>query len=261
MPSTRPAATIAVAVLLLTSGCLAPVHHWTLPASSPAAVDRLEAASDAIQSQPGYTISIDGSAEAKRGDREATIEFRGSGAVNLSSRRAHLRIEGNGEADEVYLHGYRVYQTCWPFQPGDDATWYATELDRNRAWSSYAPVGSFAPLLEISKVYHRGTERVDGLNTDVVTIRPNPRDFQSMERRLPEQLKDQEGELVKEITVTVWISNATDRPVQVQVYRRSQQGLFGAGLRQTVTYSINYGPTTIELPNRTVANEEACQER
>lgn len=258
MPSNRPAATIAVAVLLLTAGCIAAVQHWTLPASDQAAVERLDTASDAIQSQPGYTISIDGFAEAKRGEREASLDYRGSGAVNLTSRRAQLQTEGDGEADAVYLDGYRVYRPCWPFQSGNDATWYATELDRNRPWSSYAPVGSFEPLLEISRVFDRGTDRVDGLTTDVVTIRPNPRDFQSMQRRLPEQLSDREGQLIKNITVTVWISKSTDRPVQVRVDRRSQQGLFGAGLRQTVTYSITYEPTTVELPNRTVESEDAC---
>lgn len=247
--------------MVLISGCLGTVQYWTLPPSESQAVDQLENATATAQTAPGYAYSIYGSTEARRGAKSTSVDLTGAGTVDLSHHRAHIVLEYGDDHRERYVQEYRVYSYCWPTTYVDaEDTWYATELDRTRGWGSYLPVGSVGRLLEGSKVYVRGTAQVNDEAAEKFVVRPNPRNFRSLERQMMPSLSDDaEGQgTIQNVTITVWVSTNTDRPVQIRVYRRMRKGLFGATVEQRLTYTLTYVPTTINLPNRTVSSEEAC---
>lgn len=249
-----------LAVLLVTAGCLGTVEYHTLPDSDPEAVALVERGAAASRNVSGVEYTVGGEAVATDGDRDETITFDGNGSANVSARHGHLRVTGGDDAEEHYVDGYTAYSLCprSRYVNVEDA-WLATDLPEDRPWLSYTPLGGVDEMLAISKAYDRGTATVDGERTRKVLLRPNPSELDALRSRAvyPDGDRPERGNL-ENATVTLWFDPDSALPRKVVVERVSATR--GVRLEERLVYEFSYGPTRVELPNRTVESEEACPE-
>lgn len=264
-------ASVGLLVLGAVSASVAPTVRYHLrPAEDPAAVAAADRASAAVADVPAYRVAVGGRATATRGDERATAEFDGSFRVNATTRRmaarAAVRDDGptGDETDRLYADGYTAYRPCSrpSLGPADDI-FYAADLPRNRSWRSYTFLGGLVAAFDAAKLYDEGVETVGGRRAREVRVVLNPGRTDELAARTAPLEDDAGDDEISPLTapgatdMRVWISTDSGRPLRLRVsVGRSQ--LLGPDVTARFTYDVTYGPTTAPLPNRTVADEDAC---
>lgn len=259
---------IAVPVLLLfllvfaAAGGIGLAEYHLQPPSDERAVELLASGADVSESIEAYRYDIGGKMTATYGNEQEWMRVSGQGAVNRSTRRLHAEASGEDDSSEVYVEGYTRYEPC-PFSQYSNVenVWYGVELDRNVSWTSYTTLGELDTLQQISHVYLAGNATIDGTQTHVLIVRPNPTKLDELRPNVRTEETDRDGsrQWLRDITVRLWISDETGRLLQLRVHRVSRTGpLFGARVEETFEYTYDYGPTTVSMPNETVESQEEC---
>jgi hypothetical protein len=240
MRSALPA--FLLAAVLVTAGCasvLGPSHPPSDPRAT-AAVDRAAAATDGLAS---YRFTVDGDVRASEGDESLRVDVIGDGVVDVADRRMHVTTESDGETRETYVSETAAYTECPRFGWGHET------LSSSTRWLNHTPVGHQLALLQRTDVYWRGNATVDGTGAVVVEAYPTAEELRSVAVAHGSDVADLEDANVQNVTVTVWFSRETDRPLKVERYVRVERG--GATAEATVAFRFHgYGdPVNVTRPD------------
>lgn len=221
--------------------------------NDPEAVEAVEASLDALEGVEGYTVDIGGSVEGRARGETVTASLDGEQRVDETARRAHAFVEADDEREELYFDDGTVYEQC-PFSRyvNVDDAWYPAETGVD--WRDATLLAAQEVLLDISKVYDRGTETRPEGRARVVEFAPDADEYHRYQRRVG--LDDENIQTPDSVTLTQWLVD--DRPVGVrsEVERGS---LFGPSVEEDIRYDVTYESVSIELPTL-VEDEDACPE-
>jgi hypothetical protein len=242
-----------LALLVVSSGCLG---FGGPPPSDPAAeraIDRMANASAGVDT---YRVDGRGLAVAVRGDDEQRMSFTRTALVNRTAERARVTVETHDDSETAYLGSDAYYRLCHDsrYVNVEDAWYPETTIDGE--WRDYDTLGTMRRTLQNASVQSAGGATVDGEDTTVVEAHLSADDVETM-RRQAETGGLEVGD-IESATVTVWISNETDRIVTVESDVEST--VDGVTLTQETTFRYTYGGrVNVTLP-RTVDSEDACPE-
>lgn len=238
MATSPPAHVLAVAALLVTSGCLGFLGP-TRPPSDQRAVDALDRSQAAVADVTAYRTTIDGHFEVTTGDDRRSYDLSGEVAVNASTRRMNATARLRGETRTRFIAGDVAYSEC------SRMGWERRNLTTVGSWLAYTPVGQQLAVLNRSDVYWRGTESVDGHETAVIVAHPTKQELLAGPDVSDTRATELAGANLKNATVTAWLSTEHWRPVQVRREITVAQG--GDTARATVTFRFTgYGePTSV----------------
>lgn len=247
---------LLISLLAVTAGCLGET------ASDERASAIANRTMDATGAVDGVSWSVEGSAEAERGDRTASITIEGEGRVDYAANRAVVSVAGDGDRTWVALKNRTTYGTC-PF-PGTEGTpdrWYvAGELPEDVTFRDAAAVAS-PRLLNVSTVEYDGNRTVDGTLHHRIALDPDPAEYAAYKERALYPGQDASrfsGQSYDQVTVTMVVANDTKRIRSVTVEERFTQD--GATVRTTFEYDFEYGsPPAVEL-DRTLPDQDRCFE-
>ena len=260
MPSTRSLLGVAAVALVLAGAAAAGVFDTASP-SDPRAVDIARRSADATANVSAYSFTVDGEVTARHDGEERRARFDGGGAFDRPSRRyaIHLELDGEagGDAETRYVHGHRLYRPCpmSRYVNVENAS-YATSLPENRSWTAYTLLGGQRRVVDVSRLYYRGAETVEGNETHVVRVVPDPGEL----RRLTPGVPGEERENFNagaNVTATMYVDATTDLPRRI-VVRRHRGGWGRPTIDERIVYAFSYGPTSVPWPDRTVESEDAC---
>lgn len=253
-----PHAALGLAAVLLVSGCLG-LGGPSQPPSDQRAIDALDRAEVALNDVKSYRATVDGQVEARSTDNSITVEFSMDERTNISSQmsNATVALTGlpgpmNSRTLSVHLLDYTAYTEC------ARTGWGQTDLSESRDWVTYTSLGQQLALLNRSNVYWEGGEAVADAETSVITAHPTKEQLQNGLAVRGSGATDFEGASVDNATITLWIDNDTDRPVQV----RRHIVLSGDGTTATATATFRFTgynePTPVSVSRVDNVWETSC---
>ncbi|SFR41749.1 hypothetical protein SAMN04487947_1178 [Halogeometricum rufum] len=267
MPSTRRLAVAGLLVALALGAAWAGGAFDRRPPSDPAAERLANRTAAATADVPAYSFTVGGSVVVERGDERRTAAYDGRGAFNRSERAYRIEIAlgeagGGFDADSEtrFVRGHTLYTPC-PYSRYvnvEDVS-YATALPENRSWTAYTMLGGQRRLFGVSRVYDRGTDTVDGERARVVEVVPDRSKLSSLSAGVPgddEVRRTNAG--AGNLHATLYLAPDSALPLRVVVERERGGGFGGPTVRERIIYDFDYGPTTVEPPERTVRSEDAC---
>lgn len=232
-----PLAALALATLLVTSGCLG-VLGPSRPPADERAVDALDRSRTALEDVTSYRVAVDGRLRADADDERLRIRISGTAPVNVTSRRmnATLTLEehggtvplSSGGTRSTHVDGYTAYSECARMG------WGRQNLSRDVPWRTYAPIGQQLALLDRTPVYWRGTETTNGTEAAVVVAHPTVGELRSVPSVRGTDATDFEAANVQNVTVRVWIDRETHLPIRAE--RRIRVRANGDTATAAVTY-------------------------
>ena len=244
-----PLAAATVALLLLSAGCLGGSGTDRAPSDQRAldALDRARAAMDDVRT---YRTSIDGRVEASTDDEQVTFGLDGEVRVNATARRMNataslvgLPTSGFSEGQSTtYVDNYTAHIEC------SRIGWERQNLSQSEPWLTYTPIGQHLELLNRTNVYWRGTETVDGRNASVVVGYPTKADLEAVDVRSVGMTEQMASSNLENVTVTIWLDAATDRPIQVRRDIRGTQDGVSAHANGTFLFQDFDEPTHLTEP-------------
>jgi hypothetical protein len=263
VPSTRR---LAVVALALGAGWAGGALDRR-PPSDPTAERLANRTAAATADVPAYSFTVGGSVVVERGDERRTGADDGRGAFGRSERsyRAELALgDGDdpvdGDSEVRFVRGHTLYTPC-PYSRyvNVENVSYATALPENRSWTADTMLGGQRRLFDVSRVYDRGTDTVDGERARVVEVVPDRSQLSSLSAGVPggdevRRLNAGAGRL----RATLYLAPDSALPLRVVVERERDGGFGGPSVRERIVYAFDYGPTAVETPERTVRSADAC---
>ncbi|WP_207212711.1 hypothetical protein [Halogeometricum borinquense] len=260
MLSSRQFGLLVVIAVIALIGAGAAGLFDTRPPSDPAAERLVNQTADATTNVSAYSFTISGSAVAKQGGERRTATYDGHAAFNRSERTYRMSISLDGESKTLFVRGYSLYKPC-PYSEyvNVENASYATELPENRSWTTYTMLGGQRQLFDVSRVYDRGTDTVNGTEVRVVEVVPDQSKLSSLSAGVPgdEDVRRMNAE-ASALNMTLYVSPESDLPVRVVVERRHDGGFRKPAVQERIVYDFTYGPTTVETPEQTVQDKDAC---
>ena len=221
---------LLLAALLVTAGC-AQVLGPSRPPSDQRALDAVNRTQAASTDVDAYQFSMDGHVEASKGDERVSVDVTGDGAVDVDDRRMGVTTHARDATRSSYVAGHTAYTECGRMG------WGRENLSASARWFNYTPVGNQLALLDRTDVYWRGTETIDGTEAGVVVAYPTKQELLSVAESHGSDLTDLQGANVKNVTVTVWISQETGRLLKAR--RDITLKRNGATATATVTFRFS----------------------
>ncbi|WP_311173562.1 hypothetical protein [Halobellus ordinarius] len=240
--------TLVVLALVVTAGCQG-LYGSSAPPSDQQAVDAVTQAQEASGNVTAYRVSIDGQVEISDDSRSESVNLTGDGLVNVDRQQANVTIGAVGDTRVglrdtrmAYVDGYTLTTEC------SRLGWARYNLSDSTRWFNYTPLGQQLTLLDRTNVYWNGTERVNGVETAVVTAYPTEDQLQANQNLPTGNVGTQGSATLDNATVRVWISTETHRvrKVQREIHVRGD----GATGVATITFRFtDYNePTNITRP-------------
>ncbi len=242
-----PYAALTLAAVLLVSGCLG-LGGPSQPPSDQRALDALERAQVALEDVETYRATVDGQVEARSNDNSLTVEFSMDEETNVSTQTSNATVAltglpgpTNSRTLSVHVLDYTAYTEC------ARTGWGRTNLSQSQDWVTYTSLGQQLALLNRTNVYWEGAEEVVDAETSVIEAHPTKEQLQNGLAIRGAGATDFEGASVDNATVTLWIDNDTDRPVQA----RRHIELSGDGTTATATATFRFSeynePTPVSV--------------
>jgi hypothetical protein len=267
VPSTRRLAVVGLLVALALGAAWAGGAFDRRPPSDPTAERLANRTAAATADVPAYSFTVGGSVVVERGDERRTAAYDGRGAFDRSERAYRIEIAlgedgGTLDADSEtrFVRGHTLYTPC-PYSRyvNVENVSYATALPENRSWTAYTMLGGQRRLFDVSRVYDRGTDTVDGERARVLEVVPDRSKLSSLSAGVPgddEVRRTNAG--AARLRATLYLAPDSALPLRVVVERERGGGFGGPSVRERIVYDFDYGPTTVESPERTVRSEDAC---
>lgn len=203
-------------LLVVTAGCQG-LSGPSGPPSDQRAVDAVDHAREAARNVTAYRVRIDGQVNVSDSTRLESVEIVGDGIVDVRQQRANVTVNtqgdtgvGSGHARRAYVDGYTLDTEC------SRMGWARYNLTESNQWLNYTSLGQQLTLLDLTSVYWNGTERVNGVETAVVTAHPTEKQLQRSWSLPTGNIGAQRGATFQNATVRVWINTETDRIHKVQ---------------------------------------------
>lgn len=231
---------VLLSLLLVSSGCLGVFE--SRPPSDDRAVELRDRVDDAVADAERYRFDTHLSVAATDGETSRSVNVDGEGAVDRAERRLRSVAETEGQRRRSYVDGYTAYQEC--AEPWDG--WGVDELDEERAWHRYTPLGRTLELLNESRVYWQGTESVNGTETAVIVAHPTAETLSSVADRQGTSL-DSSG--LQNATLTLWVDRETALPVRSRLELDLQRGGATAGATATTEYAGYGASVNVSIPS------------
>ncbi|WP_254766406.1 hypothetical protein [Salinilacihabitans rarus] len=225
--------------------------------SDPGAVEAVERSVEALDGVDGYESELSGRLAATHRDEDVRATLSGYRRVNERERLARARVDADGDvdewydrdADEWYLDGDTLYRRCsssWLVNVED--AWYPEQAVD---WEEATLAGSQRSLLDISAVYDRGTDALDGRELRVIEFAPDADAYADLERNGGVE----DATEPSSVTLTQWLDeDGRPRRIESDVERSSR---FGPTIRQEQREDVAYGAVDVEVPPL-VDDEDEC---
>jgi len=239
---------ILVVFLVVASGCQGLGGSAESP-SDQRAVDAVNQAQAAAGNITSYRVTIEGHVNISDSSRTESVEIIGNGIVNVHQQRANVTVNtrgdtrvGFGHTRQAYVDGYTLDTEC------SRMGWARYNLTESNRWLNYTSLGQQLTLLDLTRVYWNGTERVDGVKTAVVTAHPSEQQLQRSWTLPTGNVGAAGGATFQNATVRVWINTETHRIRKVQREIRVR----GNGKTAVATITFHFAeynaPTNITRP-------------
>lgn len=236
----RPAILGAIALLVLTAGCLSTLADP--PAREDRAEARLEAARTALEEVETYRYEGAARLVATDGAREARATFHIDGAVDVPARAERNTVVTDEWNRSAYRLGERVYRECGAIA----VSWGVENRSVEGPWVAATPAGRHLEVLERGSLRVDGSRRFDGRNTTVLAGAPPPGAVERYVAVTPRRLVG--GPELRRPRVRVWIDNRTARPVRSVLRFEVEDGDTTASARIRTRYHAFDAPVSIALP-------------
>ena len=207
---------ILVVFLVVTAGCQGLDGSSEAP-SDRRAVDAVNQAQAVAHNITAYRVTLDGHVSTSDSSRTESVEITGDGSVNVHRQRANLTVNtrgdtgvGFGHTRKAYVDGYTLDAEC------SRMGWARYNLTESNRWLNYTSLGQQLTLLDLTSVYWNGTERIDGVETAVVTAYPTEQQLQRSWNLPTGNVGAAGGATFQNATVRVWINTETHRIRKVQ---------------------------------------------
>lgn len=244
----RHAAPIAVlAVALALAGCLGSVGDDPAFDREERAVALQEDAVDAMEEVDAYRFETDLTVRVEGEDESGTVSMTLDGAVDEEAERMHVGTElestsatgSRSEEFETYVLGDEAYVEQfggWVRQPTAEDPWRETTLAQDRE------------LLESADVRVVGAERVDGTETTVIGLEPEPATLEEYAERDRAGVGGSNAMDVQSATVRQYVANDTNRIVRSELSVTATIDGDHAELELVVTYDGFDEDVTVDVP-------------
>ncbi len=257
MPSTKTTIGVVAAVALVLAGATTAGVFDTAPPSDPRAVDVARRSANATANVSAYSFTVGGEVTARRGGEERRATYDGRGAFDRASRRYYVHLELADDAETRYVRGHRLYRPCpmSRYVNVENAS-YVTDLPRNRSWTAYTMLGGQRRVVDVSRLYYRGTRTLDGNETHVVRVVPDVDELRRLSLGVPREGAESPNAGAN-VTATTYVDATTHLPRRI-VVRRHRGGWGEPTIDERIVYDFSYGPADVPRPDRTVESEDAC---
>jgi len=239
---------ILVVFLVVTAGCQGLGGPSEAP-SDQRAVDAVNQAQATARNITSYRATIDGTVRISDTRRTESVEITGDGIVNVHRQRANMTVNTRGDTRVGFRHTRRVYVDGYTLDTECSRMgWARYNLTESNRWLNYTSLGQQLTLLDLTSVYWNGTERVDGVETAVVTAHPTEQQLQRSWSLPTGNVGTAGGATFQSATVRVWINTETHRIRKVQREIRVRANEKTAVVTTTFHFTEYDDPTNITRP-------------
>jgi len=234
----RALSALCVAALLVTAGCAGFGGGGGNGDGEPSRAEEIATSSgEAMQDVQTYHMTMEMDVSAN----DQTLTLTQDGVFDKTAKRAKFDMSVYGTEAVAYMDETTMYVNV-------DGRWQTQDISEQDPWESGSGLARQREILETGEASVTGNATVDGVETTVLTLEPEPKELKKL---LSQQgTSGNLGDVsIDDVTYKLYISKETDRPRKVEMDMDMKVQGQSATANATITFS-NYGePVNVEIPD------------